>query len=209
MDRPPIKDNKTGVPLEHYGRLFTELEPTAAIARSGVRFDSADERYLVRLLGREVEIPSKKLEPKFTDTGDETDAATTILLGRLLLEGRLTERNPARFLAYAEMPWGELYNANFQGRCILRLAYGFGFAPARFAQACESLGGTAIESNADAAYELEFVDGLMLRLMLWAGDDEFPPSSQILFSDNFRFAFDAEDMAVVGDILINTLKAVK
>ena len=44
-------------------------------------------------------------------------------------------------------------------------------------------------------------------MILWEGDEEFPPSSQILFSDNFPVAFQAEDMAVVGDISINMLKA--
>ena len=50
--------------------------------------------------------------------------------------------------------------------------------------------------------------GLFVRLILWAGDDEFPPSAQILFSDNFPAAFtQGEDMAVVGDVTIDMLKA--
>ena len=41
-----------------------------------------------------------------------------------------------------------------------------------------------------------------------AVDDEFPPSAQILFSDNFPAAFtQGEDMAVVGDVTIDMLKA--
>ena len=43
----------------------------------------------------------------------------------------------------------------------------------------------------------------------WEGDDEFPPSSQILFSDNFAACFAAEDLAVVGDISINMMKALE
>ena len=69
----------------------------------------------------------------------------------------------------------------------------------------ERLGGTPIPSG-DAAYQFEFLDNLFVRFILWAGEDEFPPSSQILFSDNFPHAFTAEDMAVVGDISIGTLK---
>ena len=44
-------------------------------------------------------------------------------------------------------------------------------------------------------------------MILWEGDDEFPPSSQILFSDNFPVSFAAEDMAVMGDVIIGSLKA--
>ena len=61
----------------------------------------------------------------------------------------------------------------------------------------------------DCAFELEFMEGFFIRLILWEGDDEFPPSSQILFSDNFAVTFAAEDLAVAGDICINMMKAVE
>lgn len=48
----------------------------------------------------------------------------------------------------------------------------------------------------------------MCVFILWAGDEEFPPSAQILFSDNFPLSFEAEDLAVVGDISIGTLKKI-
>ena len=48
---------------------------------------------------------------------------------------------------------------------------------------------------------------LKFTRILWEGDDEFPPSSQILFSDNFPVSFQAEDMAVMGDVIIGALKA--
>ena len=46
------------------------------------------------------------------------------------------------------------------------------------------------------------------KFLLWLGDDEFPPNAQILFSDNFRYAFTAEDLANIGDILLNRMKAI-
>ena len=42
--------------------------------------------------------------------------------------------------------------------------------------------------------------------MIYAGDEEFPPSSQILYSDNFASAFSAEDRVVAGDILISAIR---
>ena len=62
--------------------------------------------------------------------------------------------------------------------------------------------------HGDAGYEFEFLNGLYLQFLLWEGDEEFPPSAQILFSDNFPVAFVmGEDMAVVGDVSIGALKA--
>ena len=60
----------------------------------------------------------------------------------------------------------------------------------------------------DVSYEFEFINDYYVRFILWAGDEEFPPSAQILFSDNFPLSFEAEDLAVVGDIYIGTLKKI-
>ena len=42
--------------------------------------------------------------------------------------------------------------------------------------------------------------------ILWGADDEFDPTCQMLFSDNFPRAFSAEDVAHVGDISISRIK---
>ena len=58
----------------------------------------------------------------------------------------------------------------------------------------------------DAAYEFNFLEGLRLCFVLWAGDEEFPPSAQILFSDNFPLAYAAEDAAYIGDVVLDYMK---
>ena len=61
--------------------------------------------------------------------------------------------------------------------------------------------------HGDIAYQLEIFPDYLVQMILWEGDDEFPPSSQILFSDNFPISFQAEDMAVMGDVIIGSLKS--
>jgi hypothetical protein len=61
----------------------------------------------------------------------------------------------------------------------------------------------------DAGYRFEFLNGLFVSILLWGADDEFPPSAQILFDDNFVFAFTAEDIAVVGEVIIEGLKSLR
>lgn len=50
---------------------------------------------------------------------------------------------------------------------------------------------------------------LGLCFILWEGDEEFAPTAQILFSDNFPAAFSAEDVAYVGDIVMEYMKAIQ
>ncbi|HIQ95452.1 MAG TPA: DUF3786 domain-containing protein [Candidatus Limivivens merdigallinarum] len=38
------------------------------------------------------------------------------------------------------------------------------------------------------------------------GDEEFAPSAQILFSDNFPVAYTAEDVAYIGDVVLDYMK---
>ena len=61
----------------------------------------------------------------------------------------------------------------------------------------------------DAGYELEIFEELYVRFIFWEGDEEFPASSQILFSSNFPAAFGTYDLAEVGEICINTCSAIE
>ena len=45
-----------------------------------------------------------------------------------------------------------------------------------------------------------------MRFLFWAGDEEFPPSAQILYSDNFPYDFHAEEMVVAGDLSTTIVK---
>jgi hypothetical protein len=130
-----------------------------------------------------------------------------MLILRYLCEGKYSEAAGKR-LSYREIPWGEVYYRNFEGRCIKRLAFTFGDDIAAFRRTIEGIEGLCVEPlpQGDAGYRFEFMTGLYMSLLLWAGDDEFPPSAQILFDDNFTAAFTAEDIAVVGEVVIARLK---
>ena len=103
------------------------------------------------------------------------------------------------------MPWGELYITPYTGRCLTRAAFTFGTQVPAFAAACERMGGEKLP-HGDAGYGFGFLGGYRMQIMIYAGDEEFPPSSQILYSDNFASGFSAEDRVVAGDILISAIR---
>lgn len=192
-----IIDNKVGNPLKHYKAIFAGLDPAEVTARTGVEL--IDGKFSMTLLGETVTVSFPEGE---ISTGD---GISVILLLRYLIEGARIEFG-GKFLSYSEMPWGEVYLKAFTGRCLMRLAFSVGHKPELLKARCIELGG--VENGlGDVGYDLPFFQNLTLRLILWLGDDEFPPSAQLLFSDSFRFAFSAEDMAGVGDLMINKLKA--
>jgi len=197
-----IVDHKVGVPMEHYKAVFAAADPAALAERSRVPYDG--EKFLLTLLGRPVTVSWPDMITRYADDGTETASNIRILLGRLLLEGTLVP-SQGQMLAYTDMPWGNVYAQQFRGRCILRLAGTYGANLAAFDEAASRVAAVPAGSG-DRSYDLPFLPELMVRLILWEGDEEFRAAAQILFSDNFSSAFSAEDIAVVGDILLNAMK---
>ena len=63
-----------------------------------------------------------------------------------------------------------------------------------------------ITEGSDAGYQFDLVGGYAIQILVWEGDEEFPPNAQVIYSDNFAEGFAAEDRVVAGDILISTIK---
>ncbi len=211
MEFPYEKDNKERIPFEHYLSEYQKLDPKEAAKRCGVEYDEERQQFHIRLMGYRylVDFPEFAVHKE-----DEDEEGAFLLLDmvpakiivlRFLLSAQVV-KSSGKYLTYREVPWGEVYFRQFEGRCLMRLKFGFGFKLDKFAEGMEKLPGVKKLSLGDVSYEFEFINGLHVRFILWAGDEEFPPSSQILFEDNFPYAYQAEDLAVVGDISITTLK---
>lgn len=199
------------MPIAHYEKLFAGADPWLLSARCGVPYepggeDDASGVFALALIGRPIEAAWPSMAMRYVDTGEELADKARIIVAELLLNGQLVP-GTGRFIPYSEVPWGDHYLKAFQGRCLARLAYMFKGAEA-FSRAAERIGGTRVEGG-DASYEFDFIGGVMMRLTVWEADEEFPPASQILFSDNAPLAFTAEDLAVAGDILLGALKAAR
>ena len=91
--------------------------------------------------------------------------------------------------------------------CIKRFAFSYGFKPDLLRKVMEKMGAATLQQS-DVGHEITLINGLTIRFLLWLGDEEFPPNAQVLFSENFRHAFTAEDMANIGDIVINRMKKI-
>ena len=194
------ENQREEVPFAHYAALFRAMDPARAAERLPfVRWNG--EAFSLRLLGRTCRI-------RWPEYGLETDGALsrpaqTFLL-RLLLGGSDLPRE-GEWKTFRELPWGEVYLAPYTGRVLRRAAACFGRDLERFRTAAERVGGIAL-SRGDAGYQFDFVGPYGLRLLVWEGDEEFPPSAQVLYTDNFGPGFAAEDRVVAAEILMERLR---
>ena len=199
-----IENHKEEVPFAHYEELFKKLDPADAAARlSCVKWDGKE--FYVNLLGRDFAISHPDYAIRPLDEGKLPPLPTQTFLLRYLLECKDVAWS-GEWKTFREMPWGEMYIKPYTGRVLTRAAFTFGFKVAAMRAAAEKMGATPVK-HGDAGFEFDLVGGYKMRILVWEGDDEFPPNAQILYSDNFADGFAAEDRVVAGDILIGTIKS--
>lgn len=196
-----VVNNKEGRPLEYYLEKYRSLDPREIAARCNLPLE--DDVLAVTLLGERFTLS----HPDFTAVGPSPlTNPERILLLRYLVDGRAAMPG-GRYLTYREFPWGEVYLRQFTGRCVTRFAFSYGGKPELLNRIMGKLPARPL-SRSDCGWEVELMPHLAIQFLLWLGDEEFPPSAQILFSDNFRYAFTAEDLANAGDIVLNRMKRI-
>lgn len=199
-----VENHKEEVPFAHYEALFGALNPQAVCTRlPDVAWDG--ECFTLRLLGRDFAIAHPAYAIRALDGGAVPPLPTQTFLLRYLLEGKNIKWNE-QWKTFREMPWGEMYIQPYTGRVLTRAAFTFGTRIDAFRHAAEKMGAVKLP-HGDAGYQFELVSGYRMQILVWEGDEEFPPNAQVLYSDNFETGFAPEDRVVAGDILISTIKA--
>lgn len=198
-----IENHKEEVPFSHYEERFRQLDPAQAVARTGVRWEGSE--FYVNLLGREYAISHPDYAIRSLDGGPVPPLPTQTFLLRYLLESR-NGAWAGGWKTFREMPWGEMYIQPYTGRVLTRAAFTFGTRLNSFRAACEKMEALPV-AHGDAGYEFSLIGSFKMRILIWEGDDEFPPNAQVLYSDNFADGFAAEDRVVAGDILISAIKS--
>ena len=199
-----VENHKEEVPLAHYEQLFRELDPQSVLTRlPDTRWDGKE--FTVTLLGRPFAIAHPDYAIRALDGGAVPPLPTQTFLLRYLLESKEAAWN-GTWKTFREMPWGEMYIKPYTGRVLTRAAFTFGTRVDAFRAACEKMGATPVP-HGDAGYLFDLIGDYRMQILVWEGDDEFPPNAQVLYSDNFADGFAAEDRVVAGDILISTVKS--
>jgi len=200
-----IPNNKEELPLAHYHELYAALDPADVEARCGAELSNGAFRFTFLGHTMTAAFPEFSLAAEPASRALKS-AAAQILLLRYLISGKASPWL-GKMMSYRELPWGSVYDANFNGRCRIRLARTFGQNLGGFRAAAEKLGGSAA-SFGDAAADFPLFCGITVRVILNEGDDEFPATSQFLFSDNISSVWNAEDLAVLCEVIITALKEV-
>ena len=200
---PRIDDYKTARQLA-IEKLVTESFDTI-MQRTG--FESvAGDQFRVPFLNRVYRIgfPELKFEDE-TDSQKEVPIQEQILILHYMLSAApsaLTDN----WLSYREIPGASFYYSSFVRRAIDPLKKVFGPNIDDFIRAGDLLGGKIIDTG-DAGYEFRLFPNIAVRLILWAGDAEFPAEANMVFDENSGRMLSPEDIAWLAGMLVYRLIA--
>ncbi len=109
-----------------------------------------------------------------------------------------------RWVAYKDIPGGLLYAGVLARRVTEPLQRRFGKSARSFKETGIRSGGEPVEVG-DASFMLRAFPYVPLQYVLWEGDEEFPPSVQLLFDASVDHYLTLEDMVVLGQVTTGRL----
>jgi len=127
-----------------------------------------------------------------TRDGQESPVAEKILVLHYFLQAKdvpLTND----LISFKELPEGSGYYPTFYARAIKPLVKQFGREPRRLAEVAAILGGRPA-SYGDVSVTIDGFKKVPVTLVLWRGDDEFPPEGNILLDSSISHYLPTEDI---------------
>ena len=169
----------------------------AALAKAtGAEF-SLEEGLIVPFLGARYKVAiHPETDIGLADARLEVSLPDKILIVHYLLGAGGVEPT-GRLITFREVQDGHFYFDAFQRRARDPFVNFFGNDGPLFLKCANMLGAVRMD-NGDFAMEFSVFPRIRVQLVLWAGDEEFPPEATILFDESVQRILSAEDIAVMS-----------
>ncbi len=179
MPLPKQKNDEYGYKLAYKlaGEQLTGVDIEQQCLRSGARYQVINSRpvIIVEYLNQWYQVTLPDIDISLVDGGGEVPMRDKILILHYLT---LAQGVPIsnKLIAFKELPEGANYFPTFSKRSIEPLVAHFGREPHRLIEAAERLGGHEVDYG-DVAVTINGFSRVPITLVLWQGDEEFPPGA--------------------------------
>jgi hypothetical protein len=205
---PRIDDYKQALDLVK-ARL-SGVDPKRAADLMGADF-LADEagRPSIRteFLGKKIVVQWPLLDPVFDATGASLPIQQQILLLHYL-EGAVSGpgvKPKGEWVSYQEVPDGRFYLDAFMRRAKNPLIEAFGQQPDRLIPLAKALYEAIPIDQGDVSVLIRAAPLVPVALVIWRGDEDFPPDGNILFDRTVSRFLSAEDIAWLAGMIVYPL----
>ena len=179
----------------------------AELARLAGATAAHDAGYLeMNYLGRPVRVSAPPITVSALDDGPEIPLAEQALILHYLVKADGTPPS-GEWITYREVEAGEFYWSAFVKRAKAPLVGFFGERPELLTELAPLVGGEGPGVTGDASVIVRAFPMVPIQLVLWAGDDEFPPDGNLLFDRTIGRYLSTEDIALTAGMPIYKMMA--
>jgi len=109
------------------------------------------------------------------------------------------------WISFQDIPDGRFYLDAFVNRAKVPLVKAFGTQPEKLIEVASRAYDAVPFEHGDCSVLVKALPLIQVALILWEGDDEFPPEGNILFDQNISRILSAEDIAWLSGIIVYPL----
>jgi len=202
---PRIDDYKQALKLA--SEKLSEKNPHLIASFSGAEILShkqGETSLVLNALNRKVTIAW----PEFTFATEKVEAEVPIqqqvlylhyLIGAFSSSG---QRPTGDWISFQEIPDGRFYMDAFQRRAKNPMVGTFGEKPDLLLEVATELYGAVPFSQGDVSAVVQALPLVPVALILWKGDQEFPPEGNVLFDRSIIGILSAEDVAWLSGMVV-------
>jgi len=169
--------------------------------KSSAQYQEIDSQKVIIIdyLNHSYQITLPDIRISVKDSEEEVPLRDKILILHYFTQakGTPTSNKP---IAYKELPEGTNYFPTFAKRAIKPLVKCFGNEPHRLLDVARILGGRKADYG-DVAVTINAFSQVPITLVLWRGDDEFPPEGNIIFDSTISDYLSTEDINVLCETI--------
>jgi hypothetical protein len=170
--------------------------------RSGALCDLSTGRSSITLkyLSHDFCLTLPEIEISRVDSQEAVELRDKILILHYLIRAKGTPLSD-QLITYPELKEGANYFPSFHKRAVKPLIDYFGPLPEKLLEVTGPLG--AIKSNlGDVSVTIPAFPRVPITLVLWKGDDEFPPNGNILFNSTILDYQPVEDVNILCQTIV-------
>lgn len=205
---PRIDDYKQALELGKRGLSDKNPDRIASLSGAVVQRDKEGKSSLsLNFLGRNTIISWPELGFSYENAEADVAIQQQILLLHYL-HGAWSSNGAAitgEWISFQEVPDGKFYLDAFHRRAKNPMVQTFGHRPELMLKLAKEAFGATRSDQGDFSAVVKAFPLVPVALLIWKGDEEFPPEGNILFDRNIVEILSAEDMAWLSGMVIYPL----
>lgn len=182
------------IACEQIGRL-EDVQKQCLKSDSQCQALNGREILTVQYLDRAYKITLPEISVSFQDSAAAVPLRDKILVLHYFIQAKGTPVTQ-KWITYKDFPEGAVYFPTFYKRAIKPWVERFGQCPEKLLDAARTLEGQKIDFGSFGVVIPAF-KRVPVALVLWQGDEEFPPEGNILFDSNISDYLTTDDINVL------------